>query len=74
MARTCGILHLNTCTEAFINTIINLTNLNEIREIGYKNIESIKALIDFTIESGQYIRAGWVNILNIISKINYFCN
>ena len=71
MARTCGILHLNTCTEAFINTIINLTNLNEIREIGYKNIESIKALIDFTIESGQYIRAGWVNILNIISKINY---
>ena len=71
MARTCGILHLNTCTEAFINTIINLTNLNEIREISYKNIESIKALIDFTIESGQYIRAGWANILNIISKINY---
>ena len=38
MARTSGILRLNIAGEAYINTIITMTNINDNREIGIKNI------------------------------------
>ena len=72
LARTCGILHLNFAEEAYLNSILNMTNLNDNRDIGIKNLESIKCFINFIINSGQYIRTGWYNILQIISKLNYY--
>ena len=68
----CGILGLETISEAFINTIINITNIMEGREIKKKNFECTKAIIEFAIQSGNYIRSSWYNILTIISKIDYY--
>ena len=72
MARTCGILKLNTAVEAYINAIINITNINDNREI--KNVELIENLITFIRINGQYIRTGWTIILDTISKIDYYLN
>ena len=74
MARTCGILKLNTAEEAYINAVINITNINDNREIGIKNLIAIQSLVNFIINSGQYIRTGWLIILHIISKIEYYFN
>ena len=72
MARTCGILKLNTAVEAYINAIIGITNINDNREI--KNAELIENLITFIRINGQYIRTGWNIILETISKIDYYLN
>ena len=72
IARTCGILQLNIAEEAYINSILNITNLSDNREITMKSLESIKSFINFIINSGQYVRSGWYNILQVISKINYY--
>ena len=74
MAQTLGILRLDNFCEAYINTITNMTNMNEGREVGNKNIKSLKALISFITNSGMYIHAGWNNILTILSKIEYYQN
>jgi len=72
LARTCGILQLGTAEEAYINSILNITNLNDNREITMKSLESIKSFINFIINSGQYVRSGWYNILQVISKLDYY--
>ena len=72
MARTCGILKLNTAVEAYINAIISITNINDNREI--RNAELIENLITFIRINGQYIRTGWTIILETISKIDYYLN
>ena len=74
MARTCGILKLNTAEEAYINAIINMTNINDNREIGIKNLQAIQSFVNFIINYGQNIRSGWFAILQIISKIEYYLN
>ena len=74
MARTCGILKLNTAEEAYINAIINMTNINDNREIGIKNLQAIQSFVNFIINYGQNIRTGWFAILQIISKIEYYLN
>ena len=66
MARICGILKLNTAAEAYINAIINMTNINDNREIGNKNLQALQSFVNFIINSGQYIRTGWLVILQII--------
>ena len=72
LARTCGILQLGTAEEAYINSILNITNLNDNREITMKSLEGIKSFINFIINSGQYVRSGWYNILQVISKLDYY--
>ena len=73
LARTCGILQLNIAEEAYLNSVLNMTNLiDNNREINLKNLESIKCFINFLINSGQYIKTGWYNILQVISKLDYF--
>ena len=74
MARTCGILKLNTAEEAYINVILNMTNINDNREIGIKNLQAIQSLVSFIINYGKNIRTGWLAILQIISKIEYYLN
>ena len=66
-------MKLNIAEEAYLNTVLNMTNLiDNNREINLKNLESIKCFINFLINSGQYIKTGWYNILQVISKLNYF--
>ena len=73
LARTCGILQLYTEEEAYLNSILNMTNLiDNNREISLKNLESIKCFINFIINSGQYVKTGWYNILQVTSKLDYF--
>ena len=68
----CGILQLITAEEAYINSILNITNLNDNREITMKSLESIKSFINFIIKSAQYIRSGWYNVLQVIFKLDYY--
>jgi hypothetical protein len=42
------------------------------REIKKKNFECTKSIIEFSIQSGNYIRCSWYSILTIISKIDYY--
>lgn len=72
LARICGMLHLDTITEAFINTIINTTNLVDGKEISYKNVNCIRELMHFLVNNGQYIRRCWFSLLSSISKIDYY--
>jgi len=72
VARMCGILRLDNFSEAFINTIVNMTNLMEGREIKQKNCDCTKALIEFAVDSGIYVRSCWLFILNIVSKVDYY--
>jgi len=72
MARTCGILQLGTEEEAFINAVLNLTNLDDNTEINLKSLESIKSFVNFIKNSGQYVKSGWYNILKVISKLEYY--
>ena len=72
MTKTLSILRLNKYSEAFINTVINMININDKKELGIKNIECIKHLIQFASQNGKYIKTKWESILNIVSKIEYY--
>ena len=72
MTKTLSILRLNKYSEAFINTVINMININEKKELGMKNIECIKQLIQYASQNGKYIKINWESILNIVSKIEYY--
>ena len=72
MTKTLSILRLNKYSEAFINTVINMININEKKELGMKNIECIKQLIQFASQNGKFIKTNWESILNIVSKIEYY--
>lgn len=74
LAKTCGLLHLDTIAEAFINTIINETNLLTGKEITEKNFECIKQIAYFLINNGQYIKASWNSLINFISMVDFYQN
>ena len=63
---------IGTEEEAFINAVLNLTNLNDNSEINMKSLESIKSFVNFIKNSGQYVKSGWYNILQVISKLEYY--
>lgn len=71
VARISGILHLFTISETFINTIINYTSLNEMKDLQLKNIQSLRSLLSFVLANGRYI-SSWYLILSLLSKIDYY--
>ena len=72
MGKICGMIELYTISDAFINSIINITGLNEslYKKLNYKNVLALKSLITFIHENGKYIYSSWYPILCILSRIN----
>jgi len=72
-SKTCGIIKLYTISDAFINTIINSSNIFfDNKELDNKNILCLNTLISFLELNGQYISSGWLNIIQMISKIDKY--
>ena len=72
-AKTCGITKLYTISDAFINTIINSSNIFfDNKELDSKSILCLNTLISFIELNGQYISSGWLNIIQMISKIDQY--
>jgi len=72
LAKMCGMLGLETSSEAFLNSIIRMTNIMEGKEIKQKNIDCTRFLLEFAIHNGNYANMCWFNILTIISNIDYY--
>ena len=72
MGKICGMIELYIISDAFINSIINITGLNEslYKKLNNKNILALKSLISFIQENGKYIYTSWYPILSILSRIN----
>ena len=72
LAKICSRLKINTAHEVFINTIISLINLDEKNEINLFKIDCIQSFLNYINTNGKFIRTGWFNILQLISKLDYF--
>ena len=72
LSKICGILKLNQAQTEFINTILNLINLNEKDELNENMMEIIITLMSHINDNCQYIRIGWKDILSLISKLEYY--
>ena len=74
IGRICETLNMYIISDAFFNSIINLTGLNDFsnEKINAKNIVVLKMLINYIENNGQYIYSCWYPILNILSHINIY--
>ena len=72
LAKICGILKLNQAQTEFLNTILNMINLNEKDELNENMLEVIITLMTYINDNCQYIRIGWKDILLLISKLEYY--
>ena len=72
MAKICGVLKLNQAQSEFINTILIMINLNEKDELNENMIEVIIQLMNYINDNCQYIHIGWFDILQLISKLEYY--
>lgn len=72
IAKICGMLHLDTITEAFINTVVNITNIIDGKAIDENSLECIREMMIFLMNNGKYIRTCWFSLLSSISKIDYY--
>ena len=72
IGKICNFFKLYVISDAFFNTIINQTSLlNENKNINLndKNILCLKILFNFIEKNGNYIYSSWINIINLIIKI-----
>ena len=74
LVKICEILKLNIITDAFYNSIINMTGINDFsnEKINEKNALVIKILINYVENNAQYIYSCWYIILHILSHINIY--
>ena len=65
---------MSIISDAFFNSILNLTGLNDFsnEKLNAKNIVVLKMLINYIENNGQYIYSSWYPILNILSHINIY--
>ena len=71
-AKICGIFKLIPAQTEFINTILNMINLNEKDKLNENMIEIIIRLMNFINENCQNIHIEWMEILQLISKLQYY--
>ena len=72
LGKICGILKLRPAQTEFINTILNMINLNEKDELNTNMMEIIMKLMHYINDNCQYINISWGDILNLISKLEYY--
>ena len=72
LAKICGMLQIDIAQEAYINIILSMINLKEKGEVNEIMIEVIIKLMNYINDNCQYIRIGWMHILQLISKLGYY--
>ncbi|GMH65106.1 hypothetical protein TrST_g3433 [Triparma strigata] len=55
--------------DTFVNSLAKFTTLGSIKEIKYKNIECIRALLNIAIADGDMLRESWEPVLQCISQL-----
>lgn len=72
LSKICGILKIAGGQEECNNTIITMINLNEKDELNENMIEIIIKFMNYINNNCQYILTGWMNILQLISNLEYY--
>ena len=72
ISKICGMLKIDSAQEAYTNMILSLINLNERDELSDIMIELILKLMTYINDNCQYIRKSWMQILLLISKLEYY--
>ena len=78
ISKTSGMLKLDTISNAFLNSVINLTGLSETlyQKLHFNNIIILKTLLSYIQKYGKYIYSSWYSIFRLLSRINILkkCN
>ena len=72
MGKASGMVNLDIISNAFINSIINMSglNLSLYNKLDSKNILVLQTLFSFIQKNGKYINSSWYSIFCITSRIN----
>ena len=70
--KLCGILNLELEKEALLKGFCKMTYLLQGREIREKQILCIKAILYLAQSEGRFLKGCWKNVLDIISKLDYY--
>ena len=72
ISKICGMLKIDSAQESYTNMILSIINLNEKDELSDIMIELILKLMTYINDNCQYIRKSWMQILLLISKLEYY--
>lgn len=64
------IFELEDAKKSFINGLLQFTNLINIEEIRYKNLDAINLLLNLCVSEGEYFDDSWHDILIAISQLD----
>lgn len=70
--KLCGMLNLELEKEALLKGFCKMTYLLQGREIREKQFLCIRAIINLAQLEGKYLKGCWRNVLDIISKLDYY--
>mmetsp|Transcript_59953 Transcript_59953/g.147342 ORF Transcript_59953/g.147342 Transcript_59953/m.147342 type:complete len:2142 (-) Transcript_59953:113-6538(-) len=60
---------MSLARDTFVNSLAKFTYLGSIKEMKYKNIESIRTLMNIAITDGEYLGESWGPVLQCISQL-----
>lgn len=61
--------HMSLARDTFVNSLAKFTSLGSIKEMRYKNIESIRTLLSIAVIDGEYLNESWGPVLQCISQL-----
>ena len=72
ISKISGMMKLYTISNAFLNSVINLTGLSEslYQQLNSNNILVLKNLCIYIQNFGKYIYSSWYSIFRLLSRIN----
>ncbi len=68
--RICCLFELDMPREAFVSALASFTNLSNLNEMGAKNVEALKVLLDVAQSEGNLLKSSWKEILTCISQLD----
>jgi len=60
---------MSLARDTFVNALAKFTTLGSIKEMKYKNIESIRTLLSIAIVDGDYLGESWGPVLQCVSQL-----
>lgn len=78
--KICGFYCMNTERDAFVGSLANFTGIYKVtdndnllkKELTDKNIKCTQAILHLAMYEGTYLAESWINILKVMSMINYY--
>ncbi|KAG7370181.1 RalF-like Dot/Icm system translocated protein [Nitzschia inconspicua] len=61
--------NMSLARETFVNSLAKFTYLGSIKEMKFKNIESIRTLMSIAVTDGEFLGEGWGPVLQCISQL-----